>query len=431
VSLIRRLVERRWFEPNPEGGFFPETGTIFTGEPVTEHTALNHVAYYACVRTLTEAIASLPWDAYRKRDGFSVEVEPQPPLLTQPYVGDAGDMTDVEWKGMAAVSLVMRGNFYGRIVERNALEFPTQVMPLHPDWVSRQRERSGSGGLPTGPVVTRVGGDRVPNGDILHVRGMMLPGALAGLSPLNAARHAIGLGLAAQRFGGQWFGDGAAPSSMLTTEQNLPEKTVRQVQQNWVDSHSGRRLPAVLTGGFKWEPITITPEESQFLATREFSVKEMAMLVGLPPHMIGDTERTTSWGSGIEHQSIGFVTYSLRSWLTRIESAMSRLLPRGQFVKFNVDALLRGDLKSRYEAHRISLEAGFKNPDEVRALEDLPPIPGGVGQGYRQPLNFGPLGTVPAPRPEPTITRAKVDDDPDAHRNGHRREVGDPDPVAH
>jgi HK97 family phage portal protein len=293
-------------------------------------------------------------------------------------------------------------------------------MPLHPDWVSRRRDLVG--GFPAGPVVTHIGGERVPNADILHVRGMTLPGALEGLSPLNAARHAIGLGLAAQKFGGQWFGDGAAPSSMLTTDQNLPEKAVRQQQQNWVDSHGGRRLPAVLTGGFKWEPITITPEESQFLGTREFSIKEMAMLVGVPPHMIGDTERSTSWGTGIEQQGIGFVTYNLRSWLTRIEAAMGRLLPRGQFVKFNVDALLRGDLKSRYEAHKTAIEAGFMNPDEARELEDRPPIPGGTGQGYRQPLNYGPLGTKPAPKPEPQITRLHVEPD-ETQRNGHKVEV--------
>jgi HK97 family phage portal protein len=146
----------------------------------------------------------------------------------------------------------------------------------------------------------------------------------------------------------------------------------------------------VLSGGFKWKPITITPEESQFLETRKFQVTEIARLFGVPPHMIGDLERSTSWGTGIEQQSIGFVTYTLRPWLTRIESALSKQLPGGQFVKFNVDGLLRGDSKSRHESYRLGLDGGYYSPNEVRAWEDLAPIEN--GDSYRQPLNFGPLG---------------------------------------
>lgn len=382
-----------------------ELGSVFTGEAVNERTAFNHVAYYACVRTLADVIASLPWDAYRKRGNVREPVEPQPSLLRRPYIGDAGDMTDFEWKNQAAVSLIMRGNFYGKVMARDWLEYPTQIMPLHPDVVDRRHDpRAGS-------VVTRVSGERVANDDILHIRGLTLPGALEGMSPLSAARHAIGIGLAAQKFGGQWFGDGAAPSSQLTTEQSMTEDQVKSVQKRWIDSHGGRRRPAVMTNGLKWEPISITPEESQFLETRQFSATEMAMLVGLPPHMIGLTEKSTSWGTGIEQQSIGFVTYNLRTWLTRIETKMSLLLPRGQFVKINVDALVRGDIKSRYDAYQTALDSGWRNPDEVRELEDLPPIPGGAGQMFRQPLNFGPLGVDPAEQDEPPAPPSDDEED--------------------
>jgi hypothetical protein len=128
-------------------------------------------------------------------------------------------------------------------------------------------------------------------------------------------------------------------------------------------------------GGIKWEPITITPEESQFLETRSFQRSEIASWFRVPPHMIGDVERSTSWGTGIEQQGIGFVVYTLRPYLERIEGSLSRLLPGKQFMKFNVDALLRGDIESRYRAHQISLDSGWQNPDGVRALEDLPPDP--------------------------------------------------------
>ena len=115
-------------------------------------------------------------------------------------------------------------------------------------------------------------------------------------------------------------------------------------------------------------------------------------------------------GDCIEQQSIGFVTYTLRPWLTRIEAALTDVLPRGQFVKFSVDRLLRGDQKSRYEAYQNAIDSGWRNPDEVRALEDLPPIPGGAGQKYRQPLNFGPLGAEPEPTPSPTPARPPIEE---------------------
>ncbi len=127
-------------------------------------------------------------------------------------------------------------------------------------------------------------------------------------------------------------------------------------------------------------------------------------MLRVPPHMVAIVDKSTSWGTGIEQQSIGFVTYTLKPWLDRIEAAVNRVTPRGQFTKFNVNGLLRGDVKGRYEAYRIAVDGGWRNPDEIRALEDLPPIPGGAGQMYRQPMNFAPLGydpqlTIPAYAP--------------------------------
>jgi HK97 family phage portal protein len=234
-----------------------------------------------------------------------------------------------------------------------------------------------------------------------------MPGNDYGLSPVQVFAQSIGLALAAEQYGSKWFRDGASPSSVLETDASLDDDQVKRVQRNWITSHGGKRLPAVLSGGFKWKPITITPEESQFLETRGFQVAEIARMFGVPPHMVGDVERSTSWGTGIEQQNIAFVTHTLLPWLTRIEQAFNRITPNGQFVKFNVNALLRGDLKSRYEAYQLALDSGFANPDEVRALEEMPPIPGGLGQKFRQPLNMAPLGyepPEPAPAPTPTPT---------------------------
>lgn len=389
MSLIRRALERRavtsWGPTRiPSNG---ELGVgAHSGEAVNEQTSLQVVAFYACVRKLADIVASLPWDAGRKQGRIFKPMENPPRLLSEPDP----ELTEFDWKHQVMVSLAMRGNAYGLITERDRLEHPQTIRMLHPDYVRVERDRDSV------RIRSWVGNDEVPYYDLFHVRGFTLPGHVVGLSPLQAAAHSIGLGLAAQRFGANWFRDGAAPSGQLVTDQDLDPDKVKQVQRQWVMTHGGRRLPAVLTGGFKWEPISITPEESQFLETRKFTVSEMAMLVGLPPHMIGHVEKSTSWGTGIEQQSIGFVTYDLRSWLSRIEAAMTKLLPRGQRVRFNVDGLLRGDIKSRYEAHRIAIEAGFKNPDEVRELEDLEPIPDGAGRQFRQPLNYGPLGFDPA-----------------------------------
>jgi HK97 family phage portal protein len=396
VSFLRRAFEQRDLvtlsEPTMAamGLTVPsnaEQAPTASGVGVTENTALGLTAFYACVNLLADSIASLPWDSYRKLDGRRIEVDPQPSLLRQP----SAEMTAFDWKHMAMVSLLIRGNFYGLITQRDALGYPTSIEPLHPDNVRIDRDPK--------TFLRRVwiGDHYEPFGNLFHIPAFRLPGMDIGLSPIQFARHSLGLGLAAQEYGAKWFRDGAAPSSVLETEQSLTDDQVRQVQRSWVQSHGGRRRPAVLSGGFTWKPITITPEESQFLQTRQQQDLEACKLMRVPPHMVSIVDKSTSWGTGIEQQSIGFVTYTLRAWLTRLEDYISASLPRGQFMKFNVDGLLRGDIKSRYEAYRVGIDGGWMNPDEVRALEDSPPIPGGAGAKYRQPLNFGPLGAEPAP----------------------------------
>jgi HK97 family phage portal protein len=390
VSLLGRALERRavttWGPYQPANGHTVPSNVDYgygpTGQVVNDQTAIGLSAVYACVRLLADSVASLPWDAYTKRDGQRIEIDPQPSLLRDPHP----DLTDYDWKHIAIVSLALRGNFYGLVTGRDFREYPTEILPLDPSQIRVSRDPD------TNEVRYDSGTRRLPRRDVIHVRLFPQAGQDVGLSPIMAARASIGLGLAAQDFGSRWFGDGASPSSVLKTEQPLNPDQAKEVKAAWIASHGGRRFPAVLPFGVQWAPISITPEESQFLETRRFQVSEIARIFGVPPHMLGDVERSTSWGTGIEQQSIGFVTYTLRPWLIRLESALNRQLPRGQFVKFNTDALLRGDTESRYKAYQLGLDAGFLNADEVRQLEDRPPIPGGAGQSFRQPLNMGPLG---------------------------------------
>lgn len=391
MSFLSRIVtgaERRVLTTShaiPTNG---ETSFFDTGEIVNERTALQLAAVYACARLLSDSVAALPLDAYRKSGDLRKEINPPPSLIKQP----SGTLTNFEWVQQTIMSLALRGNSFHLITKRDNFEYPIEMEPLHPDDVRVELDYD------TGKPTYAVLGTKVPNYDILHIRRLTLPGNIVGLSPIQAVQRGIGLGLAAEKFGARWFGQSATPSSVLETEQNLDETAARHLQKQWIASHGGKRHPAVLSGGVKWRPIEITPEESQFLATREFQRGEIAMIFGVPPHMIGDTSKSTSWGSGIEAQGIGFVVYTLRPWLTCIEQALSRLLPRGQFASFNVDGLLRGDQKARYDAYVSARNAGWMNVNEIRALEDLPPVEN--GDDYIQPLNMGPLGTDPT-KPAP------------------------------
>lgn len=392
MSLIRRAFaspEVRALTPGSVPAFagIPSNGEQFgsgAGEYVTDRSALQLIAVQACVGLLADNVASLPIHAYRRGpDGLRVRLDPQPSLVVNPFA-------DADYfEGMFALMtpLAMRGEALNVIESRDVLERPTSFVTVHPDDWSVSKDRS------SGKVTYKVGSEEIPTGDVFHIRRFRLPGALHGLSPIGAASLGIGLGLAAERYGARYFADAQDPRATLETDQDLSDEQVRVTQANWSQTHGGRRVPAVLSGGFKYKPISIPPNESQFLETRKFQRSEIAMLFRVPPHMIGDTERSTSWGTGIEQQSIGFVRWTLRPWLTCIEDALTSLLPRGQFVKFNVDALLRGDTKSEAESFVMARNGGWMNVNEIRALKDMPPIPD--GDSYIQPLNFGPLGSDP------------------------------------
>lgn len=366
--------------PKNSDGYGSEAGVF-----VNERTALQSATVLACVQLLADSIASLPLDAYRKQDGIRVEVSPTPSLIARTHA----DLSNFEWVQQNVISLALRGNSYNLVLARDVLERPVDLLPLHPDCVAVRPDKK------TGKPIYTVEGIEIPTADMVHIRRHTLPGCLTGLSVIDQQRQGIGLGLAAERYGARWFGQSADPSAVLETEENLDDAQVTQNQQAWINSHGGKRHPAMLSGGLKYRRISITPEESQFLETRKFQRGEIAMLFRIPPHMIGDTEKSTSWGTGIEQQSIGFVRFTLLPWLTCIEAALSDLLPRGQFVKFNADALLRGDAKAQAEAFLAGRQGGWLNADEIRSKLDLPPIPGGAGQDYLQPLNFGPLGSDP------------------------------------
>lgn len=364
-----------------------EDHAMHTEAQASPSKAMTLGAFYACVTLLADTISSLSVKAFRDVDGASIEIEPQPSLFqNSPYAG----LSWFDWLWMFMESLAVTGNAFGRVTQFDKYGRPNSIMPVHPRDITISTESDDADWLTPDYYIH---GKRIPRDEIIHVRRFPIASRPYGMSPIEKAASTVGLGLAAERYGLRYFKDSANPSGLLTTDQELtPDQQKRNMRQ-WLQSHQGRRLPAMLTGGLKWQPVTITPEESQFLQTRQFQKSDIAMWFRIPPHMIGDVQKSTSWGTGIEEQAIGFVTYTLRPWLTCIEQVLTRQLPRGQYAKFNIDGLLRGDVKTRWEAYRLGRESGVYSVNDIRAFEDLPPVP--EGNGRLQPMNFVPLASDP------------------------------------
>lgn len=363
------------------------------GDYVGQDRAMRNLTVFACVRLLADTISSLPWKAYRRdSDGIPRELATQPKILQQPY--PTFDL--FQWKWMVVASLALRGNSYHLVADRDNMGNPTSLLPLHPDAVYCE-------GRANDPLMWfdpeyRVLGESIPKSEMIHIRRFTSPGEANGVSPIRQAAMAIGMGLAAEAYGYRYFKDSANPSGTLSTDQEIDDGAVQRVQKNWIASHGGRRLPAVLTNGFKFETLSISPEESQFLETRQFQRSEICMMYGVPPILIGDTKETTAWGTGVEQITQGAVTYTFTAWTACIESKISALLPRGQFVRFDYNALLRGDIERRYNAYKNGISGTWLTPNEVRAFEELGPVDG--GDTLLQATSLGAFPIKPAePKP--------------------------------
>jgi HK97 family phage portal protein len=359
------------------GGVWPSQ-TAFGKVDVTVDSALGLSAVLRAVRLLSDVVSSLPIHAYRGSGADRVRVPTQPQLITDPSLV----LTLDEWIGQAMTSVLLYGNAYGIVVGRDGLGVPTGVEWVSPTHISVDRPSALS--VPT----YQLSGETIPTENVLHIRGFMKPGAVAGSAPLTMQRETIGLGIAAQKFGAQWFGDGAHPSAVLTTDSQIDEAQATTIKARFIAAIRGSREPAVLGAGMKYQQIQVAANESQFLETHQAVVNDIARAFGIPAEMIGGGGQGSSLTySNREQSAIDFLTFSVNPWLVRLESAISAQLPRDTFVKFNPDALLRTDTKTRYEAHSTALAGHFLTIDEVRALEDRRPLdigeqfpPAGNGQ---------------------------------------------------
>lgn len=386
MAFLRSLVESRGISPKDiwGKGHDWEAAQNIAGVRVNQDTGSRLAASYACIRVLAESCGSLPWDNFRKRfsdDNQEVKVErvKPPKWMTQP--NRETSQTRQELIETALWSLNTDGNFYAGITF-DAQTYPYEVFPLDPKSVEPNRNKYGE-------IVYTIDGKDFPRHQILHVKGLTWPGSLKGVSPIEWCRRTFALGISAEEYGAAFFGNGAHPGSVIELDNDPGEPAVTAMARRWRKAHGGVKksnLPAVLTHGAQWKQVTIPNDNAQFLETRKFSRSEIAGIFHVPPHMIGDLERATF--SNIEHQSVEFVRYSLRPWLERLEGRFNQLLPRGQFVKFNAEGLLRGTTRDRYASYSVAVQNGWMNRNEVRAKEDMPRIEDPIGDQYMVQANI-------------------------------------------
>ena len=361
-------------------------GGSSSGKAVTERSAMQMTAVYSCVRILAEAIAGLPLHLYRYTESGGKEKAIEHPLYLLLHDEPNPEMSSFVFRETLMTHLLLWGNAYAQII-RNGKGEVVALYPLMPNKMSVNRDEKGQlyySYTRTEDEAPTMKGNTVilhPE-DVLHVPGLGFDG-LVGYSPIAMAKNAIGLAIATEEYGAKWFANGAAPSGVLEHPGTIKDPSkVREAWQSQFGGSSNSGKIAVLEEGMKYTPITIAPEQAQFLETRKFQINEIARIFRVPPHMVGDLEKSSF--SNIEQQSLEFVKYTLDPWVVRWEqSIMRRLLSpeekRTYYVKFNLDGLLRGDYQSRMNGYAIGRQNGWMSANDIRELENLDRIPAEEG----------------------------------------------------
>ena len=361
-------------------------GNSTSGKRVNERTSMQMTAVYSCVRILSEAVAGLPLHFYRYTDNGGKEKAADHPLYFLLHDEPNPEMTSFVFRETLMTHLLLWGNAYAQII-RNGKGEVIGLYPLMPDRMGVERDSKGqlyyeyTVSMEDAPTVK---GSTVilPPTEVLHIPGLGFDG-LVGYSPIAMAKNAIGMAIACEEYGAKFFANGAQPSGVLEHPGTLkdPSRVRESWQSTFGGSHNANKV-AVLEEGMKYTPISISPEQAQFLETRKFQINEIARIFRVPPHMVGDLEKSSF--SNIEQQSLEFVKYTLDPWVSRWEQSMARSLLTAEekkkyFVKFNVDGLLRGDYQSRMNGYAVGRQNGWMSANDIRELENLDRIPEEAG----------------------------------------------------
>ena len=361
-------------------------GGSSAGKNVTERSAMQMTAVYSCVRILAEAIAGLPLHLYQYTDEGSKAKAIDHPLYRLLHDEPNPEMSSFVFRETLMTHLLLWGNAYSQII-RNGKGEVIALYPLMPNKMTVDRDENGqlyykyqrsNDEAPTmegSSVILRPC-------DVLHIPGLGFDG-LVGYSPIAMAKNAIGMAIACEEYGAKFFANGAAPGGVLEHPGTI--KDPQRIRDSWQSTFGGSgnaNKIAVLEEGMKYTPIGISPEQAQFLETRKFQINEIARIFRVPPHMVGDLEKSSF--SNIEQQSLEFVKYTLDPWVVRWEQSIQRSLfnedeKKKYFVKFNLEGLLRGDYQSRMQGYAIGRQNGWMSANDIRELENLDLIPESKG----------------------------------------------------
>lgn len=357
-------------------------GGTTSGKTVTERSAMQMTAVYSCVRILSEAVAGLPLHLYKYTDSGGKAMALDHPLYHLLHDEPNPEMSSFVFRETLMTHLLLWGNAYAQII-RNGKNEIIALYPLMPNRMTVDRDENGHLYYAYSRGQDEAIRDKsqtviLSPEDVLHIPGLGFDG-LVGYSPIAMAKNAIGMAIACEEYGAKFFANGASPGGVLEHPGTI--KDPQRVRDSWMSQFGGSanaNKVAVLEEGLHYTPIGISPEQAQFLETRKFQINEIARIFRVPPHMVGDLEKSSF--SNIEQQSLEFVKYTLEPWVIRWEQSIMRSLFNKEekaryFVKFNLEGLLRGDYQSRMNGYAIGRQNGWMSANDIRELENLDRIP--------------------------------------------------------
>jgi HK97 family phage portal protein len=375
-------------------------GTTRSGVSISYDSSFKIAAVYAALRLISDTISTLPLDTYETSDGARFVYRPQPAWVVLPEPDLSMQRAD-HYQSLL-ISLMVDGNSFTRKL-RNGNGDVIALTVLDPTRVEVRRNALG--------FVEFVIDQRyvVSQDDMIHITELRRPGALRGTSRINELKETLGLAKALEDFSSQFFGSGSTIGGVIEVPGEITAEQAEGMQSAWEKGHRGLRKafrPGVLSGGAKFIKTSVEPNEAQMLESREFAVEEICRAFRIPPHMLQSTKPGAMSYASVEENSKQFVTYTLLPYIEKIESAYSRLLPTGVYLKFNIDGLLRANLTERYQAYSIGTQAGYLSINDIHRYEDMPPVDG--GDVYRVPLanvNLEAAGIVEAEKRVNMITK--------------------------
>ena len=349
-----------------------------SGANVTPDSSMGIVPFYAAVNLISGTISTLPVDAYLRKNGDRKPIRPKPAWIDKP---DVDLLTGQAHWQQVIISLMVWGNSYTRIF-RDKNGDVINLIVLDPTTVDVKRNGVGR------KIYTYKGeeGKVLTSTEILHITDMLMPGDLKGKGRLEALKENLGLSISLQAFAARFFGGGTQTSGIIEFPGTLSREQAKDLANGFDNRHKGYRnahKTGVLSGGAKYVQTSTPNDANQFLQSREFAVMDIARAFQIPPHMLGVVSGSQARAS-VEQLQIDFTTHTLRPWVEKIERAYSTLLPQPQFLKFNMDGLVRADFVTRMQGYSIASQAGWMSIDDIRRLEDFSPVPG--GDVYRVPL---------------------------------------------